>query len=103
MREYYLQDPEYRKTVDLTNYRKLIEDAVHDVSPTTKVDVYSDHYTISPDLPKGAVIKIGRNLAQMSKLGQYCIIRSLLFKGEEVKTDTELSELKEKEEMEQKK
>ena len=38
----------------------------------------------------------------MSKLGQYCIIRSLLFKGEEVKTNTESSELKEKEEMEQK-
>lgn len=103
MREYYLQDPEYRKTVDLTNYSKLIEDAVHEVSPTTKVNVYSDHYTISPDLSKGDIIKIGRNLAQMSKLGQYCIIRSLLFKGEEIKPDSASSELNETENSEQKK
>lgn len=102
MREYYLQDTEYRRTVDLTNYKKLIEDAVHDVSPTTKVEVFTDHYTISPDLSKGDVIKIGRNLAQTDKLGQYCIIRSLLFKGEQVKESSSTLKLKEKINWEQK-
>lgn len=92
MREYSLQDPEYRKTIDLTNYRTLIENTIHSVSPTINVEVYKDHYTIDPDPPKGDLIKIGRLLAQMNNLGQYCIIRSLLFKGEKVRSHDELKE-----------
>ena len=68
MREYSLQDPEYRKTIDLTNYRTLIENTIHSVSPTINVEVYKDHYTIDPDPPKGDLIKIGRLLAQMNNL-----------------------------------
>ena len=32
MREYSLQDPEYRKTVDLRNYKTIIEDSIHQVA-----------------------------------------------------------------------
>jgi len=40
MREYSLQDSEYRKTVDLRNYRTLIENAIHSVTPSTEVNVF---------------------------------------------------------------
>ena len=80
MREYSLQDPGYRKKVDLRNYKKLIEDSVLAIAPTAVVTVYKDKYTITPDLPKGDLIKIGRLIAH-TDLGQYCMIRPILFKG----------------------
>lgn len=97
MRKYYLQDPDYKKTIDLTDYKKLIEDTVHEISPSTNVEVFKDHYTISPDMSKGEVIKIGRKLAQSNNLGQYCIIRALLFKGEDVQESSHVSEQEQKE------
>lgn len=97
MRRYYLQDPEYKRTIDLTHYRELIEATVHEISPSTNVEVFKDHYTISPDISKGEVIKIGRKVAQSNNLGQYCIIRALLFKGENVKESSHVSELEKKE------
>ena len=81
MREYSLQDPEYRKTVDLRNYKTIIEDSIHQVAPAAVVTVYKDRYTITPDLSKGQLIMIGRLIAH-TKLGQYCMIRPILFKGE---------------------
>ena len=42
---------------------------------------FKDKYTITPDLPKGDLIKIGRLIAH-TDLGQYCMIRPILFKGE---------------------
>lgn len=84
MREYSLQDPEYRKTVDLRNYKKIIEDSVHEIAPSAVVTVYRDRYTLSPDLPKGDLIKIGRLIAH-TDLGQYCMIRPILFKGEVIR------------------
>ena len=84
MREYSLQDPEYRKTVDLRNYKTIIEDSIHQVAPDAVVTVYKDRYTITPDLSKGQLIKIGRLIAQTT-LGQYCMIRPILFKGEVIK------------------
>ena len=80
MREYSLQDPEYRKTVDLRNYKTIIEDSVHQVSSDAIVTVFKDRYTITPDLTKGQLIKIGRLIAH-TNLGQYCMIRPILFKG----------------------
>lgn len=68
MREYSLQDPEYRKTVDLRNYKKIIEDSVHEIAPSAVVTVYRDRYTLSPDLPKGDLIKIGISLVLFRKL-----------------------------------
>ena len=70
MREYSLQDPEYRKTVDLRNYKTIIEDSVHQVSSDAIVTVFKDRYTITPDLTKGQLIKIGRLIAH-TNLGQY--------------------------------
>ena len=96
MREYYLQDVEYRKTVDLTQYTNLITNSIHKISPKVTVNVYKDKYTIDPDPPKGELIKIGRSLAGTQQLGQFCIIRPLLFKGEKVKETTKDDELKEK-------
>lgn len=84
MREYSLQDPEYRKTVDLRNYKTIIEDSVHQVSSDAIVTVFKDRYTITPDLTKGQLIKIGRLIAH-TNLGQYCMIRPILFKGEVIK------------------
>lgn len=81
MREYSLQDPEYRETVDLRNYKGIIENSVFAIAPTAVVTVYKDKYTITPDLPKGDLIKIGRLIAH-TDLGQYCMIRPILFKGE---------------------
>ena len=86
MREYSLQDPEYRKTVDLRNYKTIIEDSIHQVAPDAIVTVYKDRYTITPDLSKGQLIKIGRLIAQTT-LGQYCMIRPILFKGEVIEDD----------------
>ena len=86
MREYSLQDPEYRKTVDLRNYKTIIEDSIHQVAPDAVVTVYKDRYTITPDLSKGQLIKIGRLIAQTT-LGQYCMIRPILFKGEVIEDD----------------
>jgi len=87
MREYSLQDSEYRKTVDLRNYRTLIENAIHSVTPSTEVNVEKDHYTLSPLPSKGELIMIGRVLAKPENLGRYCITRPVLFKGETVKTE----------------
>ena len=87
MREYSLQDPEYRKTVDLRNYKTIIEDSAHQVASDAIVTVFKDRYTITPDLTKGQLIKIGRLIAH-TNLGQYCMIRPILFKGEVINTDS---------------
>ena len=84
MREYTLHDPEYRKTVDLRDFKKIIEDSVFEVAPNAIVEVYKDRYTIIPDLSKGELIKIGRLIAH-TNLGQDCMIRPILFKGEVIK------------------
>ena len=84
MREYSLQDSEYRKTVDLRDYETIIVESVHEVSAAAIVNVYKDRYTITPDLTKGQLIKIGRLIANTT-LGQYCLIRPILFKGEVIK------------------
>ena len=49
-----------------------------------RVLLYTQNTFISittPDLPKGDLIKIGRLIAH-TDLGQYCMIRPILFKGE---------------------
>ena len=86
MREYTLQDPEYRQTTDLRDYKKIIEESVEAIVPGTAVTVLQDRYIIPSDISKGDLIKIGRLIAK-SELGQYCVIRPILFKGENIDED----------------
>ena len=84
MRKYTLASPESRSTVDLRDYRAIIESAVQEIMPAAKVIVESDCYYVSPSPKRGDAVKIGRAICK-SKLNRHCIKLSKLFTGIPVK------------------
>ena len=84
MRRYYLASAEDRDVVDLKNYAKTIEDAVHKYMPEAKVEVYDRYYTVHPTPTRGDAIRIGRVLSNVNVLGKYCVKIPKLFCSEEV-------------------
>ncbi len=84
MRRYTLASPESRATVDLRNYRAIIESAVHEIMPTAKVIVESDCYYVSPAPKRGDAVKIGRAICK-SNLNRHCIQLPKLFTSIPVK------------------
>ena len=90
MRQYYLASAEGRDVVDLRNYAKIIETAVHKYMPEAQVDVYERYYTVHPTPSRGDAIRIGRLLSNGKILGGYCIKISKLFCSEEVEKGSEI-------------
>ena len=78
MRKYTLASPESRSTVDLINYRAIIESAVQEVMPSAKVIVEKDCYYVSPAPERGDAVKIGRLICK-SDLNLHCIQLPKLF------------------------
>ena len=89
MRKYTLASKDAKDTVDLRDYRQIIEDAVHGVLPNATVQVTEEYYTVSPTPEQGAAIRIGREICK-SKLKKYCVQIPKLFSSieiEEVRPD----------------
>ena len=86
MRKYTLASPESRSSVDLRNYRAIIESAVQEIMPAAKVIVEKDCYYVSPAPKRGDAVKIGRAICR-SNLNRHCIKLSKLFTGIPVKED----------------
>ena len=84
MRKYTLASPESRSTVDLRDYKKIIETAVHEIMPAAKVIVESDCYYVSPAPKRGDAVKIGRLICK-SNLNRHCIQLPKLFTSIPVK------------------
>lgn len=84
MRKYTLASPESRSTVDLRDYRAIIESAVQEIMPAAKVIVETDCYYVSPAPKRGDAVKIGRAICK-SDLNRHCIKLSKLFTGIPVK------------------
>ena len=82
MREYRLADTDYRITVDLTEYEDLIKKVVNDEAPEVEVTVLENRYVLNNPISRGQAIRIGRRLAK-STLGEYCILRPILFVGQD--------------------
>lgn len=78
MRKYTLASPESRLTVDLRDYREIIESAVHEIMPAAKVIVEKDFYLVSPAPERGDAVKIGRLICK-SDLNRHCIQLPKLF------------------------
>ena len=83
MRKYYLVSSEYRNSVDLRDYEQVITDSVHSEMPDTKVTIYAEYYTLDEQPTRGQAIRIGRKIAG-SSLGEYCMIRPILFIGKNI-------------------
>lgn len=83
MRKYSFAATDHRNTINLTDYRDLIIETIHNICPNIEVRVEEDGYYLPEDVPRGDKIKIGRALAQ-TKLGTYCVNRPLLFIGKNV-------------------
>ena len=83
MRKYTLASKDAKTTVDLRDYRQVIEDAVHEVLPAAKVQVESDYYTVSPTPKQGNAVRIGRATCK-SKLKKHCVQIPKLFSSAEV-------------------
>lgn len=83
MRKYTLASKDAKDTVDLRNYRQIIEDAVHGVLPNATVQVAEEYYTVSPTPEQGAAIRIGREICK-SKLKKYCVQIPKLFSSIEI-------------------
>lgn len=86
MRKYTLASPESRSTVDLRDYRAIIESAVQEIMPAAKVIVESDCYYVSPAPERGNAVKIGRLICK-SDLNHHCIQLPKLFTSIPVKED----------------
>ena len=84
MRKYTLASLKSRSTVDLRDYRAIIESAVQEIMPAAKVIVESDCYYVSPAPKRGDAVKIGRASCK-SNLNRHCIKLSKLFTGIPVK------------------
>lgn len=84
MRKYTLASPESRSTVDLLEYREIIESAVLEIMPAAKVIVETGCYYVSPAPERGDAIKIGRLICK-SNLNRHCIQIPKLFTSIEVK------------------
>ena len=78
MRKYTLASPESRSTVDLRDYRAIIESAVQEIMPAAKVIVEKDCYYVSPAPERGDAVKIGRLICK-SVLNRHCIQLPKLF------------------------
>ena len=78
MRKYTLASPESRSTVDLRDYRAIIESAVQEIMPAAKVIVESDCYYVSPSPKRGDAVKIGRLICK-SDLNRHCVQIPKLF------------------------
>jgi hypothetical protein len=84
MRKYTLASPESRSTVDLRDYRAIIESAVQEIMPAAKVIVEKDCYYVSPAPERGDAVKIGRLICK-SNLNRHCIQLPKLFTSIPVK------------------
>ena len=84
MRKYTLASPESRSTVDLRNYRAVIESSVHEIMPAANVIVEKDCYYVSPAPKRGDAVKIGRLICK-SDLNRHCIHLPKLFTSIPVK------------------
>ena len=86
MRKYTLASPESRLTVDLRDYCAIIESAVHEIMPTSKVIVEKDCYYVSPAPERGDAVKIGRLICK-SNLNRHCIQLPKLFTSISIEED----------------
>lgn len=96
MRVYSLANPDYRKSVDLTEFENYIQKAVKDTNPNLQVVVDKNSYAIPDTVTTGEIIKIGRAIAK-SPLRKYCMERPVLFVGvesayDDVFADVEIDE-----------
>lgn len=80
MRIYELANTELRGEVNLLDYKNIIKQVINEEAPTVKVTIEPDRYILDTDISKGQAIRIGKKIAQ-SQLGQYCLLRSILFVG----------------------
>ena len=83
MRRYVLASKDARPTVDLREYRSVIENAVHQIMPNAVVEVSERAYTVSPSPRHGDAVKIGRIICK-SGLGTQCVYIPKLFSSIEV-------------------
>lgn len=84
MRKYYLASALDREIVDLRNYQKEIQAAVHRYMPKATVTVAERYYTVHPTPNRGDAIRIGRLLSSKDILGTHCVMIPKLFCSEEV-------------------
>ena len=84
MRRYVLASKDARTTVDLREYRAVIEDAVHQIMPQAVVEVSERAYTVSPSPRQGDAVKIGRIICK-SGLCTQCVYIPKLFSSTEVR------------------
>ena len=90
MRRYTLASPDARLAVDLRDYAAIIEEAVHAVMPTAKVQVEHDCYYVAPTPTQGDAVRIGRQICR-STLNKHCVKIPKLFSSievDEVKEET---------------
>lgn len=80
MRIYELANTSLRRRVNLLDYKTIIEQVINEEAPAVEVTVKPNCYILDKDITKGQAIRIGRKIAH-SKLGQYCLLRSILFVG----------------------
>ena len=85
MRRYILASKDARPTVDLREYRSVIEDAVHQIMPQAVVEVSERAYTVDPSPRQGDAVKIGRIICK-SGLCTQCVYIPKLFSSTEVQT-----------------
>lgn len=84
MRKYVLASKDARPTVDLRDYRSVIENAVHEIMPQATVVVAERYYTVEPSPRQGDAVKIGRIICK-SGLCTQCVYIPKLFLSTEVK------------------
>ena len=95
MRKYTLASKEAKEGIDLRDYRKIIEEAVHEVLPNATVQVQSDYYIVSPTPKQGDAVRIGRAICK-SELKQYCVQIPKLFSSIELEEEKDDGGTKEK-------
>lgn len=76
IRTYKLLNPEFRKSIDLRQYERMIVDAVTSIIPGVKVDVNESSYTVY-GINRGEAIRIGRILSHV--FGYAAMFRMSLF------------------------
>lgn len=84
MRQYYLASNEDRTSVDLRDYRSIIEEAVIQIMPNAIVEVFDKYYTVSPTPSQSCAIRIGRQICKSDRLNKYCVHIPKLFCSTEI-------------------
>lgn len=89
MRKYVLASKDARGTIDLREYRSVIEAAVHEIMPQATVVVMDHYYTVEPSPPQGSAVKIGRIICKSGLCTQCVYIPKLFSSTEEQPSEKE--------------